>query len=106
MEFLYIKDLDHFELSGFNIPEPPASNEVAKDPRVLIIMPGVAFDPDLNRIGYGGGYYDKYLSNHPDVLFTKVAITYDFQIVDSLPTEPHDYKVDMVVTPTKTLLPK
>ena len=103
MDFHYITDLEHFELSEFNIPEPLATAEVANDPRVLIIMPGVAFDPNLNRIGYGGGFYDKYLANHPDVLFTKVAITYDFQIVDELPTEPHDYKVDMVVTPTKVL---
>ena len=103
MEFLYIQDLEHFELSSFNIPEPLATAEVANEPRVLILMPGVAFDPQLNRIGYGGGFYDKYLANHPDTLFTKVAITYDFQIVDSLPTEPHDYKVDMVVTPTRVL---
>ncbi len=104
MDFHYITDLEHFELSEFNIPEPPASNEIAKDPRVLIIMPGVAFDPNLNRIGYGGGFYDKYLANHSDVLFTKVAITYDFQIVDELPTEEHDYKVDMVVTPSRVLV--
>lgn len=106
MEFLFIEDLDHFELSNFNIPEPPATARVANEPRVLIIMPGVAFDPNLNRIGYGGGFYDKYLANHPDTLFTKVALTYDFQIVDALPTEPHDYKVDMVVTPTRILPPQ
>ena len=47
MEFLFIEDLDHFELSNFNIPEPPATAKVANEPRVLIIMPGVAFDPNL-----------------------------------------------------------
>ncbi len=103
MEFLYITDLNQLEPGAFNIPEP-ITTEIANEPEVLIIMPGIAFDPEFNRIGYGGGFYDKYLANHPDTNFTKVAVTYDFQIVDHLETEPHDEKIDAIITPTRIFM--
>jgi len=58
-------------------------------------MPGMAFDRDGRRIGYGGGYYDKFLAaepNHP-----AIALCYDFQVVDRLPTEEFDIPVDLVL---------
>ena len=102
MEFFYITDFNQLEEGYFNIPEP-TTTDIADESNVLIVMPGIAFDPGHNRIGYGGGFYDKYLANHPKTTFTKVALTYDFQILPHLETEDHDYKVDSIVTPTKIL---
>lgn len=100
MEFMYITSFDQLELGYCDIPEP-TTTDIADEPEILIVMPGIAFDPDFNRIGYGGGFYDKYLSAHAHQKFVKVALTYDFQILDHLETEEHDYKVDAIVTPTK-----
>lgn len=66
----------------------------------LLLIPGVAFDRDCNRLGQGGGFYDRYLPLlRPDCL--TVGIAFDEQIVDAIPTEPNDHKVDYVVTPTQ-----
>ena len=63
----------------------------------IIIMPGIAFDSDGNRIGYGGGYYDKYISNlNYDVV--KVALAYNFQMVNYIKAEEHDIKVNYIFT--------
>lgn len=103
MEFCYIDSFDELELGYCNIPEP-TSEKTAYDARTVILMPGLAFDKNFNRIGYGGGFYDKYLSSHTDKKFFKAALAYDFQIFEKLETEGHDYKVDAIITPTKTYL--
>lgn len=95
MRFLYIEDLSQVEKSSFGIPEPIADGPVAMEEDALILMPGLAFDPQGNRMGYGGGYYDKYLQaqpNHPTV-----ALCYDFQMLAQLDTQEHDVPVDLVL---------
>ena len=62
----------------------------------VVIMPGVAFDCSRNRIGYGGGYYDRYLAGYDSVY--KIAAAYDLQIVEQVPAEPFDLKPDCIVT--------
>ena len=62
-----------------------------------IVVPGVAFSSDGYRLGYGKGYYDRYLSRTRDDCF-KLGIAYSLQLVDNLPTEAHDYKLDSIVT--------
>lgn len=85
---------------GFmGIPEPDVPTERERDinDTDLVIMPGVAFDPKGNRLGYGAGYYDKLLSGlRRDIPL--IAIAYEEQIVDSLPAESHDVRVHMIVT--------
>lgn len=85
---------------GFmGIPEPDVPPERERDINDvdLVIMPGVAFDTNGNRLGYGAGYYDKLLSGlKKDIPL--IAIAYEEQIVDSLPAESHDIRVDMIVT--------
>lgn len=109
MEFVYLKSMDECEPNFMGIPEPPASliendpARIADEKEVLILMPGLGFDKSCNRIGYGGGFYDKYLSSHTDTHFTKIALCFDFQIVDALPVEPHDEKMDMVISPSYTV---
>ena len=95
MRFLYIEDLSQVEKGSFGIPEPITDGPVATQEDALILMPGLAFDPKGNRMGYGGGFYDKYLQaqpNHPTV-----ALCYDFQMLPRLDTEEHDVPVDLVL---------
>lgn len=63
----------------------------------LIIMPGIAFDKSGNRIGYGGGYYDKYISNKNIKCF-KIALAYDFQIIEKIYPEVYDVRVDALIS--------
>jgi len=66
----------------------------------IIVVPAVAFDRKGYRLGYGGGFYDRFLKNSPAL---KVGVAFDFQVVDSLPTEEHDIPVDLIITPTKII---
>ena len=95
MKFLYLDDLTAVEKGYSGIPEPIADEPVADDETALVLMPGLAFDPQGHRIGYGGGFYDKFLSaepNHPTL-----ALCYAFQMLPSLETEDHDIPVDYVL---------
>lgn len=95
MKFLYITNFEDFAKSEFGIPEPIADEPIAQDETALVLMPGLAFDPAGHRIGYGGGFYDKFLSaepNHPTV-----ALCYEFQVLPQLETEEFDIPVDKVI---------
>ncbi len=77
-----------------------ASGErLGKDIVDVAVIPGVAFDAQFGRLGYGKGYYDKFLSKQKVLL--KVGLAYDFQIVESTCREPHDILMDIIVTETK-----
>ncbi len=91
-----IKDMSFYKFEGkfvkgkYNIPEPTGELTEVQ----TLIVPGSVFDLKGYRIGYGGGYYDKYLkSNH-----LKIGVCFDFQVVDELPIESHDVKLDMLIT--------
>lgn len=95
MKFLYLEDLSLVEKGYAGIPEPIADGPVADDDTALVLMPGLAFDPAGHRIGYGGGFYDKFLAaepNHPTL-----ALCYEFQMLPELHTEEHDIPVDTVL---------
>lgn len=96
MRFIYIDDLSGIGQGYMGIPEPVADTPVADDPTALVLMPGLAFDKEGHRIGYGGGYYDKFLAAEPD--HPTVALCYGFQMVDHLETEEFDIPVDLVIT--------
>lgn len=72
----------------------------------VVIVPALAFDSKKNRIGFGGGYYDTFLEKvrkkNNKVLF--IGICYDFQIIDSVPTEKHDVTLDFVVSESKVII--
>lgn len=94
-----IHDTDEIKPGFMGIPEPDVPPERERDINNvdLVIMPGVAFDTNGNRLGYGAGYYDKLLSGlKKDIPL--IAIAYEEQIVDSLPAERHDIRVDMILT--------
>lgn len=95
MRFLYLDDLKAVALGYAGIPEPIADEPVAEDKEALVLMPGLAFDPQGHRIGYGGGFYDKFLCREPN--HPTVALCYDFQMQEHLETEEYDIPVDLVI---------
>jgi 5-formyltetrahydrofolate cyclo-ligase len=95
MRFIYMTDLSAVEKGYAGIPEPIADEPVADDETALVLMPGMAFDPDGHRIGYGGGFYDKFLAKEPD--HPTLALCYDFQVLPHLETEEFDIPVDTVI---------
>ena len=95
MRFIYIENFDGIEKGYAGIPEPVADSPVADDPTALVLMPGLAFDPQGHRIGYGGGFYDRFLENEPK--HPTLALCYDFQMLERLETEAHDIPVDCVL---------
>ena len=95
MRFILMTDLSEVAPGYAGIPEPIADAPVANDTTALVLMPGLAFDPQGHRIGYGGGFYDRFLeeeTEHPTV-----ALCYDFQVFPALETEEHDIPVDLVI---------
>lgn len=84
-------------LSTFQIPEPdPAAPRVPVDHIALFIVPGLAFDARGNRLGWGQGHYDITLSQNPEAL--RVGFAFEKQIIDTVPTGPHDLPMHMIVT--------
>lgn len=95
MRFIYMDDLSKVFTGYAGIPEPISDTPVADDPAALVLMPGLAFDREGHRIGYGGGFYDRFLENEPN--HPTVALCYSFQLLDHLDTEEHDIPVDRVL---------
>ena len=95
MRFIYLEDLSKVEKGYCNIPEPIEDGPIADDPTALVLMPGLAFDPQGHRMGYGGGFYDKFLAAEPG--HPTLALCYDFQMLEHLATEDHDIPVDTVL---------
>ena len=97
-----ILDFDNIVQSGkFNIPEPIEIMRVAHKNIDLVLVPGIAFDREGHRIGYGFGYYDKFLKKVPKA--AKIGLCFDFQVVDQIPREEHDVPVDFIVTEERVI---
>jgi len=95
MKFIYMDDLNQVAIGYANIPEPVADAPIADDKTALVLMPGLAFTKNGDRMGYGGGFYDRFLAEEPN--HPTVALCYAFQMVESLPTEEYDIPVDCVL---------
>ena len=93
MHFIWLS-WDKISVGYKGIPEP-TDGEIADDPTALVLMPGLAFDRCGHRIGYGGGFYDRFLQKEPH---PTLALCYDFQQFDHLQTEEHDIPVDVVLS--------
>ena len=98
MEFYLVTEQTQWLPGAYGIMEPvlgAAAKPLTES--ALILMPGLVFDRNKHRIGYGGGYYDKYLAEHG--IHTTAALCYDFQIVsEELPYEEHDILPDYIIT--------
>lgn len=95
MEFYQITSMNQLKPGCFGILEP--IDKVVPAAPDIIIVPGVAFSVEMDRVGYGKGYYDKYLSD--DVI--KVAFAYEFQVVEHIDAQAHDKKMDYIITENK-----
>lgn len=98
-----ILDFNELEIGFYNILTPKDEFIRFIDPKEidLIIVPGVAFDRNGYRVGYGGGYYDRFLSKYPDAV--KLGIAFDLQLIDEVPREHFDIAVDFIFTENKII---
>lgn len=96
MIFYQISGEEDLEPGYFGIREPRQGLAPADGSSGLMIMPGVAFDRKRGRVGYGGGFYDRYLAAHPD-LFT-AAVAFEFQLFDQVPREETDILPQCLIT--------
>jgi 5-formyltetrahydrofolate cyclo-ligase len=99
-----IKDVSELSPGYMGIPEPSLTNDRMMSPEDvdLVVIPGAGYDYSGNRVGYGAGYYDRLLSETKKK-FLVVAPAFEEQIVDMIPAEEHDVKVDIIVTDKRIL---
>lgn len=96
MDF-YLYDSDTKLISGaYNILEPDNTTKLIPSCKTTIFVPGSVFSNMGDRIGYGGGYYDRYMINHPACKY--IAVCYDFQILPEIPCEEHDQKPNIILS--------
>ena len=95
-----VSSLDGLRISSMGIPEPDPSlcPQIRAAEADLILLPGVAFDRNGMRLGYGKGCYDRFLSESSAQLPLTAGLAWSFQIVDSVPSEAHDHACDYLIT--------
>jgi len=103
--FSEAEDAGNLRAGVFGIMEPlPEAATIPLEGLRAVCVPGLAFDRSGGRLGYGKGYYDHFLASSPcgkrPVL---IGVGYDFQVLDHIPQEPHDRKMDYIVTPFRTI---
>ena len=109
MEFYKISDLIHLKKSFMGIMEPDDSCEVYKHRKRscdrykendLMLLPGLAYDRAFGRLGYGGGYYDRYLERN-ECGIIRCGVAFECQLMDKIPQMPYDMCMDVIVTDEK-----
>ena len=95
LQHLILNSLEHLEDGKFGTKFPSGEN-VYNGNYDLIIVPGLAYNSQNYRLGYGGGYYDHFLKSQPNAV--KIGLFYSFQINEELPLEIHDIPLDIVMT--------
>lgn len=101
MDFYKWSFSDPLKISKYGIPEPEKKNKICPD---ILLIPLVAFDKNLNRLGYGGGYYDRLiakLSKKKKII--KIGLAFSIQEINKVPIDVYDKKLDYVVTNKKTI---
>ncbi len=93
-----LRSFDDLTVGHYGVMEPVAAAIEPVDPKTIdiVVVPGVAFDRTGNRIGYGAGYYDRFLSQIPKV--TTVAVAYAEQVLPQIPADAYDQKIELIVT--------
>lgn len=94
-------DESRLALGSFHIEEPTGNDTTSIGDMEMIVVPAVAYDRVGNRVGRGKGYYDRLLA---DSRARKVGVGYDFQLVDEIDSEPHDVRVDVVITESNHII--
>ena len=87
---------DLLKINKFGIPEPLETEIIYPD---ILLVPLVAYDISLNRLGYGGGYYDRYIEKIEKIKkVTKIGLAFSFQKISSIPIDQYDKRLDFIVT--------
>lgn len=104
MHAIKINSFDELKTNKYGILEPTLMDCNIVYPEMLdvVIVPGIAFDIYKNRMGFGAGYYDRFLSNVSGEC-KKIGICFDFQVLDKIPYEEHDVPLDMLVTENRII---
>jgi 5-formyltetrahydrofolate cyclo-ligase len=97
-----LNDFSELQVGAFGILEPPPDPSRRAMPAQfdLVLVPGLAFDRTGNRLGAGQGYYDRFLAG---IAAPKIALAFAFQIIEQIPVEPHDQRIDMIVTENEVI---
>lgn len=102
MDAVKIISLENLKKDRYGILEPEEGEpHINPDELDLIVVPGVAFDDRGGRIGYGAGYYDRYfkkISKERSKIIKKIALAYDFQVIEEVPMDEQDVKIDCIIT--------
>lgn len=103
MRYYAITSYEDLEEGYFGIREPKSEEleEVIQE-NGLMILPGVAFDEARHRVGYGGGFYDRYLEQHPDM--KKIAFAFEFQVFPKVPFETFDRQPEKIITEKRIII--
>lgn len=106
MHFYIVENFNELQLQKFKTmqiyePNPQYHQHIVPCKKDLMIIPGLAFDECGNRIGYGGGFYDRYLRQYPDAY--KLGVCMDFQLLNQIMQEAFDIKMDAVITELRAL---
>jgi 5-formyltetrahydrofolate cyclo-ligase len=105
MALYVIEDLERDVATGYRgtlEPQPPRAHAVAPESLDLVLIPGVAFDLRGGRLGFGAGFYDRFLSRLPSDIPT-LGLAFDFQVIPRLPLQPHDMLLNAIVTESRVI---
>ena len=105
MSFFAVRSIDELRIGRFGVPEPVplAENERFPDEDTVVAVPGLSFDENGFRIGFGGGFYDRYLQRN-DV--KTIGLCYDEFVEHRLSPSPHDVPVDIIITDKRNIIIK
>ncbi len=95
MKISRLRNLSELSMTEYGIMEPEKREDISKEDLEIVIVPGVVFDRKGNRIGSGLGYYDRFLK---DTKAIKIALAFDFQVIDKIEPTKEDIPVDIIIT--------
>ncbi len=98
MTMYRVKRIEDLSAGAFGILEPPEDEVIAPAMAGLVLVPGCAFSHDMKRLGYGGGYYDRYLPLCKNAV--RVGVCYNLCLTDALPVDDFDVEMDCIITET------
>lgn len=96
----YIDNMEDLKKGAYGIYEPSVVKKAKESDMDVIFVPGLAFDRNGGRMGFGKGYYDRFLKNSRGI---KIGLCYDFQLFDFIPTQSHDVPMDYIITEKETI---
>jgi 5-formyltetrahydrofolate cyclo-ligase len=101
MDFFKWSNNDPLKINKFGIPEPISSKKFYPD---VLLVPLVGYDNDLSRLGYGGGYYDRYIEKIEKIKkVIKIGLAFSYQKIKNMPLSKYDKKLDFIITDKEIL---